>query len=294
MIPAFDLHIPKSIEEACRLKLDLRGKSEVIAGGTDVFVSMHGGKLRLENIIDLKGIDELKGMSWSDEEGFNIGALTSLHEVEMHPQIQKKYHAVFEGINTIGSYQIRNRATMGGNICTAAPSADGIGPLLVYNTQCCIQGLDGTRIVPLEEFFIGPMKTVLGEDEILTQIIIPPAPADSVSAYRKFGRRKAMEIALQAVSVYLQVEESTTICKECRIALATSAPTPIRARNAEAFILGKNLSDEKVMKELGQVVLTDANPRSSWRSSAEFRKHLLSILVPRTVTKALQKINEVQ
>ncbi|MBI9102724.1 MAG: FAD binding domain-containing protein [Spirochaetales bacterium] len=199
------------------------------------------------------------------------------------------YPVLEKGVKTIGSLQVRNRGTIGGNICTAAPSADGIGPLLVLNTICEVSGITGSRQVPLENFFTGPKQTVLEDDEILTSILIPPVPYKYGGAYFKYGRRNAMEIALLGISVYLVVAEDNKTCTDIRIALTTSAPTPIRVGKTENFLKGKDLTNYDNLSEAGKVVLTEAKPRSSWRSSAEFRYELLEKLVPRTIKTAFSR-----
>lgn len=290
MLPKFELHIPDTIEEACRLKKELGPGAEIVAGGTDVYAKMHNGGNSPAHIIDLKNINELKGIKFNPETGLRLGVLVTHHEIETSVIINKYFPVLAEGAQSIGSLQVRNRGTMGGNICTAAPSADGIGPLMVLEAVCEVQCPEGKRTVALEDFFTGPKRTVLKNDEILTGIKIPPAVEKYGSSYFKYGRRNAMEIALLGISVYLETEKDNKTCRAIRIALGTSAPTPIRARDTESFLLGKDLTDPEVLKKAGKVVLTEAKPRSSWRSSAEFRRDLLEGLVPRTIREAFDKI----
>ncbi|MCK4516594.1 MAG: FAD binding domain-containing protein [Spirochaetaceae bacterium] len=290
MIPAFELHVPETVDEACQLKMELGDKVDLLAGGTDLFVEMHSGKHRTENIISLRYIDELKRIDFDPVAGLSIGSMVTLHEMETHPVIKEKYTVLSQAVNTIGSLQTRNLATIGGNICTAAPSADGIPPLLVLNAKCVVQGLDGTRTVPIGEFFVGPKRSVLKADEILVRIEVPPTPAAYGGSYFKYGRRNAMEIALQGICVYVETENDGKTCKEARIALATSAPTPIRTPKTEAFLKGKDLTDDAVLARTGVLIQEEARPRSSWRSSEEFRRDLLEKLVPRTVRAAYAQL----
>ena len=292
MIPAFELHVPETVDEACRLKLELGDRADILAGGTDLFVEMHGGRHRSENIISLRYIDELKKIDFDPAEGLAIGSMVTLHEMETHPVIREKYAVLFQAVNTIGSLQTRNLATIGGNICTAAPSADGIPPLLVLNARCVVQGLDGTRTVPIDEFFVGPKRSALKADEILVRVVVPPTPKAYGGSYFKYGRRNAMEIALQGICVYVETESNGKTCKEARIALATSAPTPIRTPKTEAFLKGKDLTDDEVLAQTGVLIQEEANPRSSWRSSEEFRRDLLEKLVPRTIRAAYAQLGE--
>nr|MDA3832832.1 FAD binding domain-containing protein [Spirochaetales bacterium] len=224
--------------------------------------------------------------------GLDVGALVTHHEIETNKDVLSLYPVLAEGVKTIGSLQVRSRGTVGGNICTAAPSADAVGPLLVLDAVCEIQGLSGRRTVPMAAFFTGPKMTVLQDDEILTGIHIPCVPETYGSSYYKYGRRNAMEIALQTITAYVEVGSDGKTCSRIRVALGTSAPTPIRASMTEQYYLGKDLSDEAVIAGGGDVVLKEATPRSSWRSSAGFRRDLLLRLVPRTVKRAYENIFE--
>jgi len=290
MIPKFELHLPETAAQVCELLDRLEGEVLVVAGGTDVMVELHGGKLRPDHLVDLKQVAELREIRGDAASGLDMGAMVTHHEIETDPRILQDYPVLFQGVNTVGSLQVRSRGTIGGNICTAAPSADGIGPLLVLNARCTLLGTGGERSLPLAELFTGPRKTVLKKDEILTRIQIPAVSGKRGEAYYKYGRRKAMEIALMGMAVYLIPEEDGHTCREARIALATSAPVPIRVPGTETFLKGKDLADAAVLQEAGRLVLEEARPRSSWRSSAEFRRELLENLLPVTLRRAYESI----
>ena len=261
MLPAFELLTPSTVTEAIRMKLETGGK--FIAGGTDILVAMHNGKERYATLIDLKGIAELN--YFETEQGLCIGALTPHRTLELNSIVRERYTALFEGCSQVGSSQIRVRGTVGGNICNAVPSADSIGPLLVFNALCVIAGKDGERTIPLAEFFTGVKKTVLGEGELLKGVLVPEPAAGSGSAYTKYTRRRAMDLALFGVSCYTGMDGN--VMKTVRIALTTAAPTPMRATDAEAFLAGKTPGDDE-LREAAELVARQAKPRSSWRSSA--------------------------
>lgn len=286
MIAKFDYHVPATLDEACALKKEFKKGGIVVAGGSDVYAKMHSGDHLYDHVIDIKQIPEMHGISWSEREGLSLGAAVTHHEIERHPLICERYDVLVQGVRTIGSLQVRNRGTIGGNICTAAPSADGVGPLLVLDASCVIHGLAGERTVALKDFFTGPKTTVLGEDEVLVRVTVPTPPQNYGGAYFKYGRRNAMEIALLGVSVYLEVAEDGKTCSAMRIALGTSAPTPIRAPKTEAYYIGKDLGDKQAVEGASQIILEDASPRNSWRADGEFRRSLLKLLVPRTVRTA--------
>ncbi len=292
MLPEFEFYLPETLDEAFNVKRQYGQDAEYVAGGTDVYAKMHTEGHSYPHIIDLKKIPELQGIVEMENREISMGSMVTHHEIWASPVMKKNYFILTEGVFTIGSHQVRNRGTIGGNICTAAPSADGIGPLLVLNARAVVKGSSGERVIPLEKFFTGPKKTVLEGDEVLARIMIPPVSERSGGAYFKYGRRNAMEIALQAISVFLQVEEDGKTCSDVRIALGTSAPTPIRAYGTEEYLKGKDLTNDTLIAETGRVILNEARPRSSWRSSAEFRKDLLVKLVPRTIRKAYSRIDQ--
>jgi len=282
MLSAFELFTPSTIAEAVRLKLETGGK--FLAGGTDVLVAMHSGSERYTALIDLKGIGELK--SFEPGNGLSFGSLTPHRVFEMSGLIKERYTALFEGCSQVGSPQIRVRGTVGGNICNAVPSADSVGPLLVFDAVCVIAGAGGERSLPLCEFFTGVRKTALGEGELLKRIILPEPARGSGSAYTKYTRRNAMDLALFGVSCYIALEGN--LVKTVRIALTTAAPTPMRATDAEDFLTGTTLG-EAALKEAAELAAGQARPRSSWRSSAAFRTALARELTVRTVALAAER-----
>lgn len=284
MLPDFELYEAKTIEEACRLKKEL--KAPILAGGTDVLVAMHGGALRPDALIDIKGIQALRGIR-DIGDALVFGALTSHRAIEEDPLYKDSYTALYEGCSQVGSVQIRFRGTLGGNICNAVPSADSIGPMLVFDASCVIASETGERTVQLFELFTGPKKTVLLENEILKEIIIPKPEPRTGSCYIKYTRRRAMDLALCGYSIRITLDQQGRITK-ARIALTTSAPTPIRASGAEAYLLGKK-ADEVDLTELGKISASDAKPRSSWRSSAELRLTLIEELAGQAFIKALAR-----
>lgn len=196
---------------------------------------------------------------------------------------------MFEGCSRVGSVQIRTRGTLGGNICNGAPSADSIGPMLVHDARVVVAGPSGEREVPLKDFYLGLKKLDMGPDELLKRIRIPAPPAHSGSFYIKYTRRNAMDLALLGVSAYVELEGD--VMKTVRIALTTAAPTPIRAEKTEALLTGKTAAPE-LMAEAGKTVLQESHPRSSWRSSAEFRLALLEELTVQALEQAIALAKE--
>ncbi|MHB1653583.1 MAG: FAD binding domain-containing protein [Desulfitobacteriaceae bacterium] len=291
MLPQFELFITKSLTETSEILLQFNEKARIYAGGTDVLVQMSKGQSHPEALIDIKGLSELYGIDYSAANGLTIGALTTHHELEKSELIQEKYPALHDGVSRVGSVQTRNRGTIGGNLCSALPSADSAGPLLALGAKVRVFGPKGERDLPLEKFFVGTKITVLEPGKILTQIMIPPLRPINAQAYLKFSRRKAMDLALLGVSVYFELDERGIACDRARIALTTAAPTPIRAYQTEEFLSGRTLTKDN-LKEAGSLAVAEAKPRDSWRSGAEYRRHLIRVLVPRAAKLALARLEK--
>jgi CO/xanthine dehydrogenase FAD-binding subunit len=277
MLSSFELVTPKTLDEAIEALAECSGRAAVFAGGTDVLVQIRTGALKLDCLIDLKGIDELKGIKYSAEGGLEIGALATHRELETSALIRERFPIIHDGVSKVGSVQIRNRATVVGNICNALPSADSIGPLMALGAIIHICGPKGRREMPLEQFLIGPRRVALEKGEIVTKIVAPPT--DGQGCYIKYTRRKAMDLALLGASVFVACDKDGRVA-EARIALTTAAPTVMRASEAEACLKGQILSDEALAKA-GEIASREAKPRTSWRGSEEYRRHLLKVLVPR-------------
>jgi len=287
MLNKFELLTPLNLKEALNIYAELGSKCKILAGGTDVLVEMHGGRI-YECLMDIKNLNELKGVEYSPIRGLVIGALTTHRELERLPIIKKLYPALYDGVSRVGAVQTRCRGTIGGNVCNAAPSADSLGPLLALNASFITESIHGTRCISFEDFFIGAKKTALLPGELLVKILLPPPQENSGSAYTKFTRRKAMDLALLGVAVNLSVEDGN-ICKAVRISLSTAAPTVMRAKNAEQCLVGKELT-ETVLTEAGIIASAEANPRSSWRASEKYRRELLRAIVPQTIKQALDNM----
>ncbi|WP_213951008.1 FAD binding domain-containing protein [Tepidanaerobacter syntrophicus] len=283
MLPNFELYRPTDIYEACRLKE--RG-ALALAGGTDIFVDMHSGELKPEAVVDIKNIAEMHTATFK-EDGLEIGALTTHRYIEEWDVVKEHYSALYEACSSVGSVQIRHRGTLGGNICTAAPSADSVGPLLVFDAQCIIIGDKGKRMVPLSNFFVGPKKTILNKDELLCKIVVPLPDKNSGSAFIKYTRRKSMDLALLGVCVYTSLNGD--LLEDIRIALSTAAPTPIRAYNTEKMFRGNKVKDIS-LEEMGKQAALEASPRSSWRASREFRLKLIEELVPYAFNTSISRV----
>lgn len=286
MLPAFDLLIPGTLEEAVQLLSQKGSECRIVAGGTDVFVDMHGKYESAPCLMDIKGLDALKAFDYEPGRGLTIGALTTHHFLDRSPVIRQYFPALYEGASQVGSVQIRQRGTIGGNICNAVPSGDTLSPLLVLDAAAVLVGSAGRRELPLEEFFLGPKKTARKADELLVELHLPDA-GKSRSAYIKFTRRGAMDLALLGAAASLELDGDGA-CRRVRIALTTSAPVPMRAKQAEAVLEGRAPTDA-LLAEAGLTASQEARPRTSWRGTEEYRRDVLREIVPQVLRTALDR-----
>jgi carbon-monoxide dehydrogenase medium subunit len=280
---------PNTLQEAFSLLDDKKSKAKVLAGGTDLIAQMRAGSLQPDFIIDVKKIPELNRLELSADKTLHIGAAVPLSKICALPPVIQKFAILHQGCSVIGSTRIRNRATMGGNICNAAPSADSVPALLCLGTKASIASSAGTRVIPLNSFFRGPGKTALAYNELLVEIEIPAPPAHSAGYYLRHTPREEMDIAVVGVAVFLIFAPRSKVCQEARIALGAVAPTPIRVPQAEALLAGKKPGEADIEK-VAEKVAEAASPISDIRSSAEYRRELLKVLTRRTIKGACETL----
>ncbi|MGD9032964.1 MAG: xanthine dehydrogenase family protein subunit M [Desulfobacteraceae bacterium] len=290
-LPKFEYHAPISLGEALDHLSRHGDKAKVLAGGTDLLVSMKKREIVPEHLINLKGIQELKDIHYDQKRGLEIGGLVTLGELERSTIVREKFSALWDAANVMAAPQIRSLATIGGNLCSAVPSADTAPPLVALGTTVTLAGKDGERTLLVEDFFKGPEASVLNPDEILSHVSIPNPPENSASAYLKLMRRNAMDLALVGVAVSLMLDGRKRVCEEVRIALGAVAPTPIRALRAEQVLLNKE-ADEDLAMQAGKVAAQEARPISDIRASKEYRNGMVSVLTKRAVMTALKRIKK--
>jgi carbon-monoxide dehydrogenase medium subunit len=307
----FDYLKPKTLEEALSLLNQQGKKAKLIAGGTDVIVLIKQKTMAPDILISLRGIPGLDQIQYNGT--LRIGALVTHRAIEKSEVIRKEFSALADAADVLGSIQIRNVATIGGNICTAAPSADTATPLLVLGTQVKIKSLKEEKTVPIEEFFTGPGETILKKGEIVTELVMPKPLPHTGSAYWKLQRRLALDLPILGVSTLLSLDKGTIscsdmlctvspissilhtmeqdelVCKEVRIALGVAAPTPIRALKAESLLRGKKISDE-LLEEVAETAVKEAQPRDTIRGEAWYRSDMIRVLVKRMVMKSIERV----
>jgi len=288
-LPRFEYLAPKTVKECSALLSQYGQKAKVIAGGTDLIPQMRWGERKPGYLISLSHIPNLDEIQFSSATGLRLGASVKIGEIERSQIIREHYPILIQAASVLGSVEIRNRATVGGNLCNAAPSADMAPSLLVLGAKAVIASERAERMTLLEDFFVEPKKTALGSDEILVGLEIPPRQSNSAGDYIKLGRRNAMEIALIGVAALLTLAKKDNICEEARLAFATAGPIPIRAKKAEGMLTGKRL-DKGVIDLAAEIASEETSPRTSWRTTEEYRRDMIRVLTRRAIQQTVHKI----
>ncbi len=286
MFPIEKHHMATSIEDAVRALAEDE-TSQVIAGGTDVLIRLHEGHGDYRNLVDINKLDELREIRMDEEGNVLIGALASFTEILEHDVIRKHVPVIGESVNTVGGPQVRNRGTMGGNICNGAVSADSACAALVHEVDLVIQSPEGERVESIIGFHTGPGRVSLKQGDLLKHFRVRPGNYKGFGAsYYKYAMREAMDIATIgcAAAVKLNGEK----IGELRLAYTVSAPTPIRCAGAEEVAKGKPLTQE-TLAEIAKAVEADVRPRTSWRASMEFRLHVIRTLAQRVTRQAAER-----
>jgi CO/xanthine dehydrogenase FAD-binding subunit len=276
---------PKTLKEASTLVKQQGSGGRFLAGGTDLVIAVKEKGFKPKYVVDLKRIPGLTGIREEKDGAVTIGALTTMREVEISPVVLKKYPFLARSAAEVGSVQIRNRATIGGNMANATPSADVAPALIALEATAKIAGLDGERTIPLEELFRGPGQTNLAPEEILTAIVIPPVSSGLRGDYIKFSPREMMDLAYVGIAVAYDFATQTKTCSGVRIVLGAVAPTPIRAKRAESALEGQSLS-EALAEKAGNIAAEEAKPISDVRSSADYRRAMVAAMTKRALLNA--------
>lgn len=252
----------------------------LLAGGTDLLVAMKTDAVRARCLIDLKGIPGMDAVGYDN--GFTIGPLSTIRELEMSPLVREKLPVLSEAAATLGSVQIRNRATIGGNLCHGSPAADMAVVLLAMDSEVSIASRDGERRTKLDRFFSGPGSTAVGVEEVLAGIHIPKELEHYKGVYLKHGPRRAMDIGIVNIAILMEADFSSQICKHVMIAMGAVGPTPLRAVAAEKILNGNRLTPEMIEKA-SEAASTEAKPITDFRASADYRRAMVAGLVSRGI-----------
>lgn len=288
-LPRFSHLEAKTIEEACSLLSKYKGKAKVIAGGSDLLPFMKDRKLTPEYIINIKGIPGFNNIRYSDSETLRIGALATLHDIASSSIIREKISLLADAAFKIGTPQVKNIGTIGGNICNASPSADLAPCLLALEARLKLTSASGERVIPITDFFVGPFKTIMREEDLLVEIDISIPPPRSSSCYKWVTKRTAVDETLVGVAALLGLNAKDDICNDIRLGLGSVAPTPIRAVQAEEMLRGRRI-EGKIIKEVAVLARKEAHPRSR----ADYRQRMTEVLVKRAINEIFQNITEIK
>ena len=284
----FEYITPDSATAAVALLAEHGEQARALAGGTDLIVDLKHGPGNINILVDVSGLEEFRGIE-ETEEGLRIGSMVTYGELMEHPLCLEKTPAVVAASHTVGAVQTRNLGTIGGNLVTCVPSADSAPALMVLDAEVTVAGKDGNRRMRIEEFFVGPRKTIMEPHELLVDIWIPKANLGKPSSFLKAGLRKGQALALVNAAAALEIAAGKIV--EPRIALGAVAPTPIRALQAEALLAGKEPTEE-ILLEAAQIAVTECKPIDDFRASANYRRQVIKILTRRVLEQSVAAATE--
>jgi CO/xanthine dehydrogenase FAD-binding subunit len=283
----FEYQAPTSITEAIALLADKGKKARPLAGGTDLLVQLRHGLFAPDLLIDIKKISEFSRITFDPAAGLTVGAAVTCAQLCEHPDARRLYPGLIDAASIIGGSAIQGRATLGGNLCNAAPSADSVPAMIVLNATCTIAGPEGSRTVPVDAFCTAPGKTVLGRDELLVSIHFPPPTPNSGACYRRFTPRLEMDIAVAGAGVWVALSDDYGIT-DARIALSAVAPTPLFVEPAGAVLIGQ-APTEAAFAEAAELARQAASPIEDVRGTEAQRRHLVGVLVKRALRGAVSR-----
>ena len=278
---------PSTVAEAVA-ELNKHGdRARPLAGGTDLLVKARANVWELDAVVDIKNIPELMNLSIGNG-GLSIGAGVPCYQVYDNSEVAAEYPGIVDGASIIGGIQVQSRAGLGGNLCNAAPSGDGIPSLIAHSAVAVIANASGTREVAVEDFCTGPSRTVLESGDLLVSIEVPKPAANTGAAYTRFIPRNEMDIAVAGVAAFVQLDASGKNFESARIALASVGPTPILASAAGDSLAGKPVNDETIAAAAA-LAKDAATPITDMRGTVEQRKQLVEVLTGRMINKAVER-----
>jgi len=283
-------HEPTALGECIGLLNQYGSDARLLAGGTDLVVKLRSRVIRPKAVISLGALSELSKIKKDRGGSVEIGAMKTLREIADSDSLEGSFDVIRQGARHVSSMQVRNVATIGGNSCNASPAADTVPGLIAAEAMARIVGSKGERLLPLEDFFEGPGKTVLGVGEFITGFYIPALPPRTGGVYKKYSIRGDADLAIVGVAVRLTLDKRQMV-KLARIVLGAVAPTPIRARGAEELLLGE-IHNEELIEEASLAAVEECKPISDQRATAEYRKEMVKVWTRYAIREAFQKASE--
>jgi carbon-monoxide dehydrogenase medium subunit len=285
-LKSFDYAAPQSVAEAAALLAEHGERARVLAGGTDLLVQMRAGRRQPGLVVDVKNIPELTQIQWDPGQGLTLGAATPCYRIAADPSVREFYPSLVEVASLIGGTQIQGRASIGGNLCNSAPSADAVPLLIVLSATCRIAGANGERTIAVEDFCSGPGQNVLAPGELLVSLHFPAPRPSQGARYLRFIPRNEMDIAVAGAGVSVVLNNGHF--ESARIALAAVAPTPVFVREAGEALAGQPVNDESIAKAAA-LARQAARPITDMRGTIEYRRHLCEVLTRRALHDAVER-----
>jgi carbon-monoxide dehydrogenase medium subunit len=285
-VSRFDYHQPESLADAVDLAARFGGEASFLAGGTDLIVQIERGRVAPRHVIGLGRVPGLAGIEVNGR--ITLGARVTHRAIEQTPALAGPLRCLVEGAEVIGGHQVRNVATIGGNLVNASPAADLVPCLLALDGVVTLVGPGGEREVPIERFLLGPNRTARRPDELVTRVDLPALPPRAATAILKAGRRRAMEISVVCVAARLDLDATLERCLEARVVLGAVAPTAVRAHAAERLLEGQPVGGE-AFRRAAEAAQEACRPIDDVRASAGFRQHLVGVLVRRALDRCVER-----
>jgi len=285
-VSRFEYYQPESLPDAVALAARFGAEASFLAGGTDLIVQIERGRIAPRHVVGLHRVPGLAGIEVNGQ--ITLGARVTHRSIERAPALAGVLRCLIEGAEVIGGHQVRNVATVGGNLVNASPAADLVPCLLALDGVVTLLGPGGERELPVARFLLGPNRTARRPDELLTRVSLPALPARAATAFLKAGRRRAMEISVVCVAARLTLDASLERCLEARVALGAVAPTAVRAHQAERALEGQLIGGE-AFRHAAEAAQEACRPIDDVRASAAFRQHLVGVLVRRALDRCVER-----
>jgi carbon-monoxide dehydrogenase medium subunit len=287
----FEYSVARTVSEAVSLLAEKGNLARPLAGGTDILVQLRSGRRRLERLVEIKDIPEVNELSYDPQHGLRLGAAVPCYRIYQDEQVVQAYPGLIDVAALIGGIQIQGRATLGGNLCNAAPSADAVPALIALGATCSIAGPNGTTEVPVEDVCTAPGQTILKDGDLLVSFHIPAPQQHSGAHYLRFIPRNEMDIAVAGVGSSVVLDASGKSFVSARVSLASVAPTPLFVEEAGAALAGKEVTDEAI-DNAAEAAMAAARPIDDMRGTIRQRRHLVGVLTRRTLRGAIERAKE--
>ena len=286
-----DYERPTNLKAALEILQNNGETTKILAGGTDILTKLRIRREQPDLLLDSKEIPELNELSYNPDSGLTVGGAVPFYKLYAHADVIKYYQSIVDSTKIIGGIPIQGRATLGGNLCNAAPSADAIPTLIVLGATATIHSLNDSREVPISEFCTGPGSTILNTNEIVVSINIPSPKQNSGAHYMRFIPRNEMDIAVVGVGTSVELSDDGSKFKDAQVSLASVAPTPLHVTSITDYLSGKEINDENIEKA-GGLAKDATKPISDMRGTAEYRQHLCTVLTKRSLKQSIERAKE--